>query len=114
MQEEVVKFVIFVPESHADIVREVLGKNGAGKIGDYEYCFFSVKGVSQFLPTKTAHPTIGQIGKLEKVIEEKIETVCYKKDLEKIIEAINKVHPYEEVAYDIYPLVQNPHDTTKK
>ncbi len=62
----------------------------------------------------TAHPTIGQIGKIEKVVEERIETVCYKKDLDKIIEAIKRVHPYEEVAFDVYPLVLNPHETTYK
>ena len=114
MKEESVKLVVYVPETHADLIRETLGKAGAGKIGDYEYCSFSVKGVGRFIPLKTAHPTIGEIGKLEEVVEERIETVCYRKDLERIIAAINKVHPYEEVAYDVYPLVLNPHKTTYK
>lgn len=114
MKEESVKLVVYVPETHADLIRATLGKAGAGKIGDYEYCSFSVKGVGRFIPLKTAHPTIGEIGKLEEVVEERIETVCYRKDLERIIAAINKVHPYEEVAYDVYPLVLNPHKTTYK
>jgi len=111
---EVVKIVVFVPETHADIVREAMGKAGAGKVGDYKHCSFSVKGIGRFIPLETAHPFIGTIGKLEEVVEERIETVCYKKDLDEIIKAIKKVHPYEEIALDVYPLVLNPHETTCK
>ena len=105
---ETVKIVVFVPETHADIVREAMGEAGAGLIGDYRHCSFSVKGIGRFTPLKTADPTIGKVGKKEEVVEERIETVCYKKDLDKIIEAIKKAHPYEEVALDVYPLVRNP------
>ncbi len=111
---ETVKIVVYVPETHANIVREAMGKAGAGLVGDYKYCSFSVKGIGRFIPLETAHPSIGEIGKLEEVAEEIIETVCYKKDLDKIIKAIKKVHPYEEVALDVYPLVLNPHETTYK
>lgn len=114
MKNETVKIVVFVPETHADAVRQAMGEAGAGLIGDYEYCSFSVKGIGRFIPLKTAHPAIGTIGKLEEVIEERIETVCYKKDLTKIIKAIKKAHPYEEVAIDVYPLVLDPHKTTYK
>lgn len=113
-ERETVKFVVYVPETHADIVREALGKAGAGRIGDYEYCSFSTKGVGRFLPLHTAHPAIGEAGRLEAVAEERIETVCYKDQLQTILEAVNAVHPYEEVAYDIYPLVLSPHKTTYK
>jgi len=112
MKNETVKLVIYVPETHGDVVREALGKAGAGIVGDYKFCSFSVKGIGRYIPLKTAHPTIGKIGKLEKAVEERIETVCYKKDLRKIISAIKKVHPYEEVALNVYPLVLNPHKTT--
>jgi len=108
MQEELVKLVVFVPESHADTVRDAMGKAGAGKIGDYKFCSFSVKGIGRFIPLEGANPSIGKIGRMEEVIEERIETVCFKKDLEKIIKAVKKVHPYEEVAFDVYPLVLNP------
>ena len=114
INNEVVKLVVFVPETHASSIREVLGKNGAGKIGDYEYCTFSAKGIGRFLPLETAHPTIGEVGKLEEVLEERIETVCYKKDLERIIAQVKNAHPYEEVALDVYPLVLDPHKTTYK
>jgi len=109
---ETVKIVIFVPETHADAVRTSLGEAGAGTVGDYTFCSFSVKGISRFIPLETAHPTIDKIGELEEVVEERIKTVCYKKDLEKIIAAVKKVHPYEEVAIDVYPLVLDPHKTT--
>lgn len=105
MENETVKIVVFVPETHAAAVRDAMGKVGAGLIGDYAHCSFSVKGIGRFLPLPTAHPTIGKAGKMEEVIEERIETVCYKKDLEKIINAIKTVHPYEEVVIDVYPLV---------
>lgn len=114
MKNETVKLVVYVPETHADQVREAMGKTGAGLVGDYKYCTFSIKGTGRYVPLDTAHPYLGKIGKLEKVIEERIETVCFKKDLDKIIKAIKKVHPYEEVALDVYPLVLNPHETTYK
>ena len=114
MVDEAVKVVVFVPETHAPQVREAMGKAGAGIVGDYVYCSFSIKGVGRYIPMEGAHPTIGEIGKLEEVSEERIETVCYKKDLAQIIEAIKEVHPYEEVALDVYPLVLNPHETTYK
>jgi len=114
MKNEIVKFVVYVPESHVDVVRKALGESGAGVVGNYKFCSFSVKGIGRYIPMKNAHPAIGQIGKLEEVTEERIETVCYKKDLKKIIDAIKKVHPYEEVAIDVYPLVLNPHKITRK
>ena len=112
MAEETVKIVIYVPQTHADAIRKALGETDAGLVGDYTYTSFSVKGVGRFIPLETAHPAIGEIGKMEEVIEERIETACYKKDLEKIITAVKKVHPYEEVAIDVYPLVLNPNEIT--
>ena len=103
-----VKIVVFVPESHANVVREAMGKAGAGWIGNYKYSSFSVKGMGRFFPLKSARPAIGKVGRLETVVEERIETVCYQKDLDKMIRAIKKVHPYEEVVIDVYPLISNP------
>ncbi|OHB17074.1 MAG: hypothetical protein A2734_01475 [Parcubacteria group bacterium RIFCSPHIGHO2_01_FULL_40_30] len=102
---KMVKVVVFVPETHADIVRQAVGDAGAGKIGNYSHCSFSSKGKGRFLPMSGANPTIGQIGKVEVVNEERIEFICEKTDLEKVIEAMKKVHPYEEVAFDVYPLL---------
>ena len=102
---DTIKVVVFIPETHADVVRKAMGEAGAGVIGNYKFCSYSVKGIGRFIPSENAHPAIGSIGKLEGVVEERIETVCYKKDVNKIISAIKKVHPYEEPAIDVYPLV---------
>lgn len=99
-----VKIVIFVPETHTDIVRDAMGKAGAGKIGNYTYCTFSTKGVGRFKPGQGANPHIGEVGTLEEVVEERIETVCEREKLDAVIDAIKSVHPYDEIAYDIYPL----------
>ncbi|MEK7645024.1 MAG: hypothetical protein AAB391_01725 [Patescibacteria group bacterium] len=99
-----VKIVVFVPESHADILRKVVGDAGAGKIGNYSHCSFSLKGKGRFFPLDGANPTIGEIGAFEEVDEERIEFVCDKENVEGVIDAIKKVHPYEEVALDVYPL----------
>ena len=100
-----VKVVVFVPETHTDAVRKAIGDAGAGKIGNYSRCTFSSKGQGHFLPLEGAHPSIGEVGKMEAVAEERIEFICDKSLLAKVIEAMKQVHPYEEVAFDIYPLL---------
>lgn len=99
------KIVVFVPKSHTDIVRKALGDAGAGRIGLYSHCSYSVNGVGRFKPLDGAHPAIGEVGKFEEVEEERIECVCERNNAKKVIEALKKVHPYEEVAFDIYQLV---------
>jgi len=106
---ETVKIIVYVPETHANVVRKAMGEAGAGLIGDYKHTSFSTKGIGRFIPLDSAHPSIGKIGQMTEVVEEKIETACYKKDLDKIINAIKKVHPYEEVAIDVLPLLLGPH-----
>jgi hypothetical protein len=99
-----VKIVVFVPETHADVVRKAMGDAGAGIIGNYSHCTFSSKGVGRFKPEQGANPHIGEVGKFEEVVEERIETICPREKLKDVIAAIKKVHPYDEVALDIYPL----------
>lgn len=103
-ESKLVKIVVFVPESHADIVREAMGRAGAGKIGNYTFCSFSSRGIGRFKPETGANPTIGEVGRLESVEEERVEAVCERGKLKAVIEAIKRVHPYEEVALDAYPL----------
>src|SRR3989344_539613 len=100
-----VKIVVFVPLTHTDKVREAIGKAGGGIIGNYDYCTFSSKGVGRFKPNSKANPHIGKANKLEEVEEERIEFICLKSKAKDIINEIKKVHPYEEVAFDIYPLL---------
>ena len=102
---ENVKIVVFVPLTHTDIVRKAMGDAGAGEIGNYNYCSFSSRGTGRFTPLKGANPTIGEVNKAEEVEEERIEVICPKDKAKEVIGAIKKVHPYEEVAFDIYPLV---------
>jgi hypothetical protein len=98
------KIVVFVPETHTDVVRKAMGDAGAGIIGNYSHCTFSSKGVGRFKPESGANPHIGELGKFEEVVEERIETVCSREKLEEVIKTIKEVHPYDEVAFDVYPL----------
>lgn len=104
MEKENVKLVIFTPLSHADAVRQAMGEAGAGKIGNYDFCSFSTCGVGRYRGNEKSNPAIGQAGKYESVEEERIETVVPRKILKLVIEKAKNVHPYEEMAYDIYPL----------
>lgn len=103
--KELVKLVVFVPEKDADRVRQSLGEAGAGQIGEYSFCSFTIKGVGRFKPSSNANPHIGTKGELESVDEERIEVACEKDQASKIIDVIKKVHPYEEVVIDIYPML---------
>lgn len=95
---------MYVPEANAEELRNAIGDAGAGIIGNYSHCTFSIKGTGRFKPTEGANPTIGEIGKLEEVEEIRIETVCEGSKLKDILKAIKRVHPYEEPATDVYPI----------
>lgn len=103
--KELVKLVVFVPEENANEVRQALGEAGAGKIGEYSFCSYSIKGVGRFKPSENADPHIGSANKLEAVDEERIEVACEKEQAADIIQVIKDVHPYEEVVIDIYPML---------
>lgn len=102
--ERLYKLVIYAPLSHADAVREALGEAGAGKIGNYSNCTFTVRGIGRFKPEEGANPHIGEVGKLEEVEEERIETVCEAAVLADVLNAVREAHPYEEPAIDVYPI----------
>lgn len=102
---ELVKIVVFVPLTHTDKIRKAIGEAGAGIIGNYGYCSFSSKGIGRFKPNKKANPHIGKADQLEEVEEERIEFICPRNKAKTIINIIKKVHPYEEVALDIYPVI---------
>jgi hypothetical protein len=98
------KIVVFVPVTHADAIREAIGRAGGGQMGRYSNCSFSVRGVGRFQPGDGAHPAIGQIGRLEEVDEERIEFMCDSRLVTQVIAAIVQAHPYEEPAIDLWPL----------
>lgn len=102
--ERLLKLVVFVPKDSVDKVREALGKAGAGWIGNYSDCTFSTEGIGTFKPQEGTNPYIGSKGNLEKVEEYRVETVASERIIDKVVSAMISAHPYEEVAYDLYPL----------
>ena len=92
------------PEKDCDKVREAMGKAGAGLIGSYGFCSFSHKGIGRSLPLNGANPAIGEVGKMEAIPEEKIETFCTEDKLKAVIKAIKESHPYEEPAITYFPV----------
>lgn len=101
---ELNKIVTFCPVEHADAVREIMFKAGAGNIGNYDYCSYNTEGEGTFRAGEGTNPFVGNIGKLHIEKEIKIETIVPSYKVGNVIEAMLAVHPYEEVAYDIYPL----------
>jgi dinuclear metal center YbgI/SA1388 family protein len=98
------KLVTFVPQSHADKVRTALFNAGAGHIGKYDSCSFNMAGKGSFRASANAKPFTGEIGKLHFEEETRIETIFPVFLRSTLIDALMEVHPYEEVAYDIFPL----------
>ncbi|MBF4984971.1 Nif3-like dinuclear metal center hexameric protein [Nonlabens mediterrranea] len=98
------KLVTYVPDKNVEIVKEELFKAGAGKLGNYEQCSYSVDGTGTFLGNEESNPIIGQRGN-RSTISEKLLSVTYLPHLEsKIIKALFNSHPYEEIAYEISTL----------
>ncbi len=98
------KVVCYVPVEYADSVRKALGIKGAGQIGDYSSCSFSVEGTGRFMPLEGSNPFIGETNKLEEVAEERIEVLVEREKLGPVLKEMLQVHPYEEPAYEVYPL----------
>jgi hypothetical protein len=98
------KLVFTVPISHADKVRAAVGEAGAGKYPSYSFCTFSSRGIGRFRPEEGARPAIGEIGKLEEVEEERIECQIDADVVDGVLKALRRSHPYEEIAYDLFPL----------
>jgi len=98
------KIVVFVPDADGEAVRMAMGEAGAGRIGNYDYCSFTSRGTGRFRPLAGARPAIGEVGQLEDVTEERIETVYAEARVKDVLAAIRRVHPYEQPAIDIYPL----------
>lgn len=99
-----VKLVTFVPESHLAQVRDAVAEAGAGVIGDYTHCSFSAPGTGTFKPSARSHPFSGSIGKVNEEPEQRFEVLVNKARLGPVLEALFRAHPYEEVAYDVFPV----------
>ena len=80
------KIITFVPIQDAQKVREAMGDAGAGILGNYHHASFSTRGIGRFTPAEGAHPTIGEVGKLTEVEEERIEVICQEEKVKGVIE----------------------------
>ncbi|WP_281644912.1 Nif3-like dinuclear metal center hexameric protein [Bacteroides zoogleoformans] len=98
------KLVTFVPNAQAETVRKALFDAGCGYIGKYDFCSYNLEGDGTFRAQEGAHPYCGRIGELHAEKEVRIETIlpAYKKEV--VIKALLAAHPYEEPAFDLYPL----------
>lgn len=104
------KWVVFVPAADGDAVREALFVAGAGHIGDYSHCSWSVAGTGQFLPHDGTTPAIGEVGTVERVSEDRVEVIAPARLRPAILAALRAAHPYEEPAFDVLPLAPIPGD----
>jgi hypothetical protein len=100
------KIVVHVPPDHADAVRRAIGDAGGGKAGDYSHCSFSMRGIGRFKSGNNANPHIGQPGEFTETEEEFIEVSHISGDiLHDVVAAMEKAHPYEETAYQVFEMV---------
>lgn len=95
------KWAVFVPTADAQTVREAMFEAGAGRIGDYSQCCWSTAGTGQFLPGTRADPAVGSIGKVTRVVEDRIEMVAHRAVRNNVLTALRAAHPYEEPAFDL-------------
>jgi hypothetical protein len=99
------KLVVFVPPQALDAVRDALFAAGAGHIGEYERCSWYTEGTGTFFAGEAAKPAVGERGQEERVPELRLETVFPGDRYDEVVAALRRAHPYEEPAFDVYPLL---------
>lgn len=104
--EALKKIVVYIPKGYENVVRRAMCEAGAGFIGNYSDCTFLSAGTGTFLPLEGTKPFLGKQGKLESAQEIRLETIAPQNIVTAVLEAMKKVHPYEEPAYDIYAVEQ--------
>jgi len=105
------KLVVFAPETHTRAVMDALFAEGAGRIGNYSCCSFRCMGTGSFWPDEQAAPALGQVGLLNEVPESRIEVLISNDNVDRMVNAAKQAHPYETMAYDVYPLTARDHRT---
>ncbi len=103
------KVVVFVPPDHLEKVRSAIFEAGGGVIGKYSGCSFNLQGTGTYLPEEGTRPYSGRVGRREETDEVRVEVVAPRDRVEGIIRKTREVHPYEEPAYDVYPLMNPTH-----
>jgi dinuclear metal center YbgI/SA1388 family protein len=101
---EMCKLAVFVPSNRVKTILDTLFAMDAGRMGNYSCCTFRCEGIGTFLPGAGATPAIGKTGTLTEVQESRIEILVANTDLSAVVDAVKAVHPYESMAYDVYPI----------
>ncbi len=101
-----VKLVWFVPEEALDTTRDAVFAAGAGRVGEYERCSWYAAGTGTFFGGDDTDPAVGERGREERVSELRVETIVPAHQLGAVVAALRGAHPYEEPAYDVYPLLE--------
>lgn len=100
------KLVFFVPREALESTRDAVFAAGAGRIGGYERCSWYTAGTGTFLAGEGTDPSVGRVGKEQRVSELRVETVVPADRAQDVVAALRAAHPYEEVAFELYPLVE--------
>jgi hypothetical protein len=96
---------VYIPEAYTDEVKQAIFKLGAGDCQYYSQCCWQVKGVGQFKPEPGSHAMIGEVGSLERVIEDKIEVLVDGAILKDVINELKRTHPYDVPAFHFWPVL---------
>ena len=106
-ERKLAKIAVYAPveDEYAEDIRRAVGEMGYGTIGNYSNCSFSAPGHGRFKPEEGSDAFLGEIGEVEVVDEEKIEFLVYEDEISDAVRTVKRAHPYEEVAYDIYPIL---------
>ncbi len=105
--EQQYKIAVYTPPGAVEAVFNAAAEAGAGRIGNYSHCSFQMAGTGTFVARQGASPAIGQVGRMERVDEVRIEMIVSQREMQGVLAAVLEVHPYEEVAYDVF-VVKNP------
>lgn len=104
LSDSLVKIVVFVPHTHTEFVAAAMHGAGAGMFSKYDQCSFRTRGTGTFRAKVGAKPFLGTVGSLETAEEHRLEVLCESWKTGDVLAAMRKAHPYEEIAYDMYPL----------
>ena len=102
------KLVWFVPREALESTRDAVFGAGAGRIGDYTRCSWYTAGTGTFLAGEGTDPSVGRVGREERVSELRVETVVPAERARAVVDALVAAHPYEQVAFELYPLAEPP------
>jgi hypothetical protein len=105
------KVAVFVPPDKTDELLNAMASAGAGVIGNYSLCSFRTRGTGTFLGSDDSNPSVGIKGEFQTAEEDRLEMICGKKNIEKVIDKLYEVHPYDEPAFDIYEVLSKRRKT---